>query len=241
MLCKSVSFAEPEKNILYDEVLLDLAEHGKGGEVLRLWESPVTFVVLGRTGKEQEDIKIDAVLQDGIPVLRRASGGGTVLQGKGCLNYSLVRLKTPGSPLADLHRSYSHILGKVMDALKTLGVKTVFCPVSDIALAEDRKKISGNAQKRGRKFFLHHGTILYGFDLPKIERYLWIPRDVPEYRRGRSHLDFVANVSLAAADIQEALTKAFAAECRENGLNEDEKECLEAFVHDRNVFVELAG
>ena len=90
MLLKDISFPTPEVNILFDEVLLFLAEKGQAGEVLRFWESPVPFIVLGRTGKEEDDIYLQKAKEHHIPVLRRASGGGTVLQGKGCLNYSLV-------------------------------------------------------------------------------------------------------------------------------------------------------
>ena len=133
MLLKDISLSSPEENILYDEVLLHLAEKGEAGEVMRFWESPEMFVVLGRIGKEQDDVKIDAVRRDDIPVLRRASGGGTVLQGKGCLNYALV-LSKEDRKIMDLHKSYEYILGNVVKALKQLGVEAGFCPISDLAL-----------------------------------------------------------------------------------------------------------
>jgi len=168
MILKDISFKSPQENILYDDVLLHLAEQGQQGEVLRFWESPVYFVVLGRIGKEREDAKIDAVRRDHISVLRRSSGGGTVLQGKGCLNYSLVLSQELNPQIADLRKSYQIILGKVIEALKQIGIESKFCPISDIALAENNRKFSGNAQKRLKKFILHHGTILYNFDLDKI-------------------------------------------------------------------------
>ncbi len=241
MLLKDISLPTPEENILYDEVLLHLAEEGKAGEVLRFWESQQMFVVLGRIGKVQEDVKIDAVCEDSIPVLRRASGGGTVLQGKGCLNYTLVLSKEHGARMTDLHKSYEYILSSVITALKQLDVEVVFCPISDLALAKNNKKISGNAQKRARKFILHHGTILYDFDLPKIEQYLHIPKDIPDYRKERSHLDFVANVPLASAAIKEALKGAFRVDCQEDSLDEVEKGVIRSFLSTKSVRVELAS
>jgi lipoate-protein ligase A len=241
MLLKDVSFPSPEENILYDEVLLQLAEQGKAKEVLRFWESPRMFIVLGRIGKEEEDIKMDAVRTDHVPVLRRASGGGTVLQGPGCLNYTLILSKEHDSQMTDLRKSYENILGKVILALKRLGTETMFCPISDIALANGHKKISGNAQKRARKYFLHHGTILYKFDLSKIERYLRIPKDIPEYRRDRIHLDFVANVPVASKAIKEALKVVFDVDRQENDLTQDEKEYLQSLLRTRNLCVELPG
>jgi lipoate-protein ligase A len=220
---------------------LHLAEQGRGGKVLRFWESPELFIVLGKIGKEQDDVKIDAVLKDGISVLRRSSGGGTVLQGKGCLNYSLVLSKACNPQIADLRKSYRYILGKIILALKQLGVEAVFCPISDIALADSLKKISGNAQKRSKQFILHHGTILYDFDLPNIEKYLKIPKETPEYRQRRSHLDFVANVPFNVGKMKNSLKKVFKVTTEENYLNAAEQECLQSFLASKTVRVNLTG
>jgi len=218
MILKDISLKLPQENILYDDVLLYLAEEGKASEVLRFWESEDYFVVLGRISKEQEDINLREVSQDGIAVLRRSSGGGTVLQGKGCLNYSLVLSKERGPDISDLRGSYQFILNKIISALGQLGVEAEYHPISDIALKEDQKKISGNAQKRSRKFILHHGTILYDFDLECIEKYLKIPKDIPPYRWDRSHLDFIANIPIAIDDIKNEIEKIFQVNKREKNI-----------------------
>ena len=138
-------------------------------------------------------------------------------------------------------KSYQMILGQIIAALKRLHVDAVFCPISDIALAGSNKKISGNAQKRSRKFILHHGTILYDFDLEKIERYLKIPKDIPEYRRERSHLDFVTNIAVTAADIKEALKHVFVIEREENDLSDEEEACLRSFLDEKDNRIKLSG
>jgi lipoate---protein ligase len=211
MILKDVCFSDPLDNILYDEVLLQLAERGESGEVLRLWESTKIFVVLGRTSSVTEDVDVAMARGDGVPILRRRSGGGTVVQGPGCLNFSLILSKERRGPIVDLRQSYRYILDHVARGLKTLGVETVFRPISDLALLPGEFKISGNAQHRGRKFILHHGTLLYDFDLSLISRYLKLPKDVPEYRRGRTHMDFVRNFSCPAAALRAALVQIFSA------------------------------
>ena len=90
MLIKDLSLESPEDNILLDEALWLQAEKNGGEEILRFWESETTFIVLGRIGKEQDDIQVQNALEDKIPVLRRTSGGGTVVQGAGCLNYTFI-------------------------------------------------------------------------------------------------------------------------------------------------------
>ncbi|MCK5082116.1 MAG: hypothetical protein KAR31_04335, partial [Candidatus Omnitrophica bacterium] len=99
------------------------------------------------------------------------------------------------------------------------------------------KKISGNAQKRSKKFILHHGTILYDFDLERIKRYLKVPKDIPEYRQGRSHLDFVTNVPLSAVDIKSAFKDVFWVDRREEHFDEEEMVCLQSFLNTKNVCI----
>jgi len=210
MQVKDLSFGTPQENILYDELLLQLADKQSQGEFLRFWQSPELFIVLGSVGKEKEDIWLERAAQDHIPILRRTSGGGTVLQGQGCLNYTLVLDKQRHPDLNDLRKSYAWISAKVIEAFKMCSVEAVFRPISDIALAGSEKKISGNAQHRGKKFILHHGTILCDFDLNFIGRYLKMPKDIPEYRKNRPHEDFVANTHIIPDQFKLALTDVFA-------------------------------
>ena len=239
MILKDISLPTPQENILYDNVLLELAEQGSAGEALRFWESQELFIVLGRIGDPAVDLRVEKVLADRIPVLRRSSGGGTVLQGKGCLNYTLV-LSKDRPEVQDLRRSYQFILGRVIAALKNLGIDAVSRPLSDIALTQNNKKISGNAQKRSKKFILHHGTLLYGFDLKKIEDYLTIPKDVPEYRQNRSHLDFVTNIPVTAAALKQETQRTFSVTQKTNQLSNAEKECLQHFLKLSNITLKLA-
>src|ERR1044071_8582092 len=85
-----LTLPSPAENLALDEALLDAAEAGQGGEVLRFWESPEYFVVVGYANKVDVEVNRVACESKGIPILRRCSGGGTVLQGPGCLNYTLI-------------------------------------------------------------------------------------------------------------------------------------------------------
>lgn len=209
MLLKDISLETPEDNVLFDEALFVAAEKNAGGEVLRFWESPMVFIVLGRIGQLDAEVKIPSVKNDGVKVLRRTSGGGTVVQGLGCLNYALILDKKRDPAVGDLRRSYSWVSDKVIASLRPQSVEAVFRPTSDIALSVGEKKFSGNAQRRGKNFILHHGTILYNFDLKLIPRYLQMPKDIPEYRRHRQHSDFVTNISIDPHSFKHELARSF--------------------------------
>ena len=226
MFLKDLSFKLPQENILFDELLLQLADKTSQGEVLRFWESSKIFIVLGSIGKEEQDIWLEQARRDNVPLLRRTSGGGTVIQGPGCMNFTLVLSKDRHVDLADLRKSYVWISQRVIEALKTCGVEAVFRPISDIALASNEKKISGNAQHRGKNFILHHGTVLYNFDLSLISRYLKMPKDVPDYRKNRAHLDFVANVPIDPKSFKKALVDGLNVKIEQNSQNPSSQEVL---------------
>ena len=121
------------------------------------------------------------------------------------------------------------------------GVKAVFLPVSDIALSGSTKKFSGNAQKRGKKFILHHGTILYRFPLERMERYLLYPKQVPDYRANRTHLDFVTNISLGVETIKSGLMKIFKADKQRNDISDLERNCLSFIKQRKQYALDLNG
>src|SRR5215831_6230774 len=80
------TFATPAENLACDEALLDACERNGSGEVLRFWEPHGYFVVVGYGNSIATEVNLAACEAERIPVLRRCSGGGTVLQGPGCLN-----------------------------------------------------------------------------------------------------------------------------------------------------------
>jgi lipoate-protein ligase A len=191
------------ENIALDEVLLLQAEAGHGSEVLRTWEWPRPAVVLGAGCRLAQEVDEAACAADGVPILRRSSGGGTVLLGSGCLLFSLVLAYERAAELTDIRSSYCYIFGHIRAALAE-AVSGIECVgTSDLAIAG--RKFSGNAQQRKRRFLLHHGSLLYAFDLARVGRYLPTPAKQPDYRRGRDHADFLTNLPLAAEEIKRRL------------------------------------
>ncbi|MBI5094131.1 MAG: hypothetical protein HZB26_17025 [Candidatus Hydrogenedentes bacterium] len=141
-----ISFDSPAANLALDEVILDSAETGRVGETLRFWESPVPFVVLGVSQILRDEVHEDACIDDAVPILRRCSAGGCVLQGPGCLNFSLALTHEGHPEVRALRPSYCYILNAICGALGTLGVTASHNGISDIVV--EGRKVSGNAQKR---------------------------------------------------------------------------------------------
>lgn len=195
-----VSLENPSDNLRLDEELL-----GAGEGVFRIWESARECVVLGQSGRPERDVNLQACRSEGIPVLRRCSGGGAVLLGPGCLNYSLVLPLALHAKWRDVRYSLRWVLARMRRALGVASVRME----GDCDLALHDRKISGNAQRRTQTAILHHGTLLYNFDAARSEEFLRLPRRQPPYRAGRAHRDFLGNLPLTADEIRDRLGKAW--------------------------------
>jgi lipoate-protein ligase A len=191
------------ENLALDEALLLEAESGRGSEVLRLWEWPEPAVVLGSGCRLSEDVDESTCLADRVPILRRASGGGTVLLGAGCLCFGLVISYDRSPSLREIRSSYCFILARIRDALSDIVSGIVCAGTSDLAV--DGQKFSGNSQQRKCRFLLHHGTLLYDFDLDPLSRYLRMPARQPDYRSGRDHAAFLINLPANADELRQRL------------------------------------
>ena len=226
----NLSLRTPAENLACDEVLLDRVESG-AAEVLRFWESPVHFVVLGVSQVLREYAVERACVEDGIPILRRCSAGGCVLQGPGCLNYTLVLTHEQHPEVATIRGSYCFILGLVCEALRKCGVSASHKGTSDIAVGGH--KVSGNAQKRRRRAILHHGTLLHDMDNRLMERYLREPVDRPQYRGARTHHGFVRSLPLSAAELRDGIAEVFGPTEEYGRPSRAEQTALKALVRDK--------
>ena len=221
----------PAENLACDEALLDGCEDGHcPEELLRVWEPQRPFVVVGYANKVATEVNLPACEARDIPVLRRCSGGGTVLQGPGCLNFALVLKITGTGPLHSIASANRFIMDRNRTALESVlqrrcrsgEAQNFNCeirhPKSEVTvrghtdLAVGSLKFSGNSQRRRRNFLLFHGSFLLQADLALISELLPMPSKQPDYRGNRSHQDFLTNLPATADEVKAALLRAWNAE-----------------------------
>lgn len=197
-------------NLALDEALLIEADRrgDAGPGILRSWELPGLAVVMGASCRMAEAVDLDACLLDGVPVSRRASGGGTVLIGPGALNVSVILPIASAPGIAAVDEVQRWVLGRVAERLRALGPPVEVLGSGDLTLSG--RKCSGSAQRRLRRCFLVHASILYDLPASRISRYLGVPpRRQPEYRAGRDHSSFVTNLPLPKGEILRAFRDAW--------------------------------
>jgi lipoate-protein ligase A len=208
MKCCDLTLASPEENLACDEVLLDLCEAGSLEGVLRFWEPTQYFVVVGYANRAGVEVNRDFCQRHDIPIFRRCSGGGAVLQGPGCLNYSLMLPIAGEAELAGIGGTNDYVLHRHQQVLQTV----LRAPVEKQGytdLTVGGLKFSGNAQRRRRDFLLFHGCFLLHADIDLMEKALPLPSHQPGYRINRSHEDFLMNLKVPANLLKAALKKAW--------------------------------
>jgi lipoate---protein ligase len=205
------TFPSPTENLACDEALLDWCEEQGGDDVLRFWESPEPFVVVGYANKIMAETNVANCEGKKVPIFRRCSGGGTVLQGPGCLNYALILRMEKNHRLASISATNKYIMERNGEAIQSAaGHAPSIRGHTDLAFGH--RKFSGNSQRRHKNCLLFHGTFLLNFDLPLVGEFLKFPSRQPDYRANRSHGDFLMNLNLPAAAIKVALKKEWGAD-----------------------------
>lgn len=148
---------DPYYNLAFEEYIFTVFREE---DVFLLWRNR-PCVVVGSCQNICREVKIWALRQRGIPVLRRISGGGAVYHDPGNVNYSLMTRQEESG--ADYDRSLAPILA----ALHAMDVPAGKRRTCDLAIGEE--KISGSAQRMAGGRLLHHGTLLFDADLAALE------------------------------------------------------------------------
>lgn len=168
------------------------------GPVLFLWRSECA-VVLGKNQNPWQECRLDRMREEGVPLARRISGGGTVYHDAGNLNYCVIVDRT----------SYKEMQAfeMVVWALAPFGIRATRTGASNLAV--DGLKFSGNAFSFRKGRALHHGTLLLNTDLERLGRYLGSMFDGIETHAIPSVPANVTNLNLSLPEVSAALENSF--------------------------------
>ncbi|KAI5965997.1 hypothetical protein CANMA_003382 [Candida margitis] len=132
-------------------------------------------VVIGKNQNPWKEVNLPKMNECGIPLIRRKSGGGTVVHDLGNVNYSFMTTKQ------DFDRF--KFVDLIVDSINRSNITSTKIEVNhrgDIVARNGNKelKISGSAYKLSRGKSYHHGTMLLNSDLQRLKQVLH--RDVVE-------------------------------------------------------------
>jgi lipoate-protein ligase A len=175
---------DPKYNLALEEYVLKYVDTKE--DILLLWQNRPS-VIVGRNQNVFEEINHDYVHKNGIEVIRRISGGGTVYHDLGNINFSLIT----GHIKERLSR-YDLCLLPIIEALNQMGVPAYLSGKSDIKVHD--YKISGNAQSFHKNRMVHHGTLLFDANLEELSNVLLPTKSNITSKSIKSNRSQVANI-----------------------------------------------
>jgi lipoate---protein ligase len=175
-----LTYSLPDKDLLDDASPLSVL----------VWQPDEIYLVLGQSNKMEESLMEEAVTKDNVHVMCRPSGGQTVILTPRTLVISIafdvVSFKNPSV-------YFSRINNCIIGALDSIGITGLSTKgVSDISFRD--KKILGSSIYRRRDRVLYHAVLNVSEDIGMIEKFIKHPPKEPDYRKGRSHRDFVTSL-----------------------------------------------
>ncbi|KAI3970917.1 hypothetical protein MKX01_024564 [Papaver californicum] len=147
-------------------------------------------IVMGMSGKPAELLEVESVIRDRVPVIKRFTGGGTVIVDQGTIFVTFIcnRIDVPGvQPYPQPIMSWSGLL-----------YDEVFQDIGNFHLRENdyvfgNRKFGGNAQSITKNRWIHHTSFLWDYETKNMA-YLKQPRRIPKYRSERNHLEFICRM-----------------------------------------------
>ena len=154
-----------------------------------IWIPDKVYIVLGASNNAHNSLRIEKVVEDKITVLRRPSGGQTVILTPNNIIISAVYFNYTLHP----KEVFKHINKLIIAVIEDIGITNLSqMGISDIAISG--KKILGSAIYRRKNALLYHAVLNLSEPTATIEKYLMHPSKEPDYRKGRSHSEFVTSL-----------------------------------------------
>lgn len=153
MLCINNTYTDAYFNLASEEYLLKNSQE----DIFMLWQNEPS-VIVGKYQNVLAEINLDFVKRNGIKVVRRFSGGGTVFHDMGNLNLTFIE--------KNKNINFDKFTDQIIDLLSNFGINAD----SDErrAINIDGLKISGSAQCVHKERVMFHATLLFSSDLNNL-------------------------------------------------------------------------
>ncbi len=190
----------PEYGAAADAVVFDEVSEHRSLPTLHIYSRDRATISLGRFRELDIDVRKDAVEHLGLSVVRRISGGSTILTGTSQIIYSYIAEDN----FFNKKDSYYKICGCVVLALSYIGLDAEYKEPNDVLVGG--MKISGGAQYRSKGYLIQHGTIIIEPE-PLIDEALISIKDRKYFRT--TSISECLGRSVPRKDVVNALRTAF--------------------------------
>ena len=243
-------FCDAATNMAIDEALFLSYQENSSVPILRLYGWQPASFSFGCFQKPQDILNLEGCEKEGIPLVRRPTGGGLIFHNKE-ITYSLILAPSDLGLSLGVKESFEKITHFLISAYRSIGLeatfaKDIFKPSwlngsraefcfsrsEEYDILIHGKKIGGNAQKRKRNLILQHGSVPFSFDKNRIHKFL----KNPEYLQNLkiTSLDELTNRKIDyngfATLMIEAFSRYFQTNLKKSDLTPEEKSLKEELV-----------
>ena len=155
-----VKYSSPDVSLNLAAEYYFATERTFDDDVFTLWQ-PRPTIVVGSFQNIHEEVDVAYATSRGIDIVRRLSGGGTVYQDSGSIQFAFIERRE-----GDI--DFVRYLTPICAVLRELGIDAEINGRNDITV--DGKKVSGNSQYRAGGKTVHHGTLLFSVDIDEMAR-----------------------------------------------------------------------
>ncbi|MBS0604697.1 MAG: lipoate--protein ligase family protein [Verrucomicrobia bacterium] len=174
---------------IYEQLLLEEALLRSSSDnwcIVNTGSTPA--IVMGISGKKEELVDCGKAALAGIPLIKRFSGGGTVIVDENTLFITFISQKQ----MHDFPAYPEPIMKWTEEIYRDVFKHPDFRLRENDYVFGDRK-FGGNAQYIKKDRWLHHTSFLWDYSPEKMQ-YLLHPKKTPPYRAGRSHEEFLCKL-----------------------------------------------
>ena len=171
-------------------------------------------IVMGISGQPEKLLNIKSVKEENIPVIKRFSGGGTVIVDENTLFITFIIAKDflhiPAFPEPILR--WSENFYKELWQIPDFHLRE-----NDYCIGD--KKCGGNAQYIKKDRWLHHTSFLWDYSTDNM-KHLLLPTKRPKYRLDRSHDTFLTRLKNHAPSADALIDK-----LKQSGFEDSSDKC----------------
>ncbi len=155
-----VNYSSPDVSLNLAAEYYFATERTFDDDVFTLWQ-PRPTIVVGSYQNIHEEVDVAYAREKGIDIVRRLSGGGTVYQDEGSIQFAFIEKRE-----GDI--DFRRYLEPICTCLRELGIDAEINGRNDVTVGD--KKVSGNSQYRAGGKTVHHGTLLFSVDIDEMAR-----------------------------------------------------------------------
>ncbi len=208
-----------------DEVIAKAVASGTQ-PTIHIYSRDPPGISVGRTRSVSEDVNLEEAAREGVIIVRRKSGGGTIYTDRDCLIYAVACPQKDFSP----DSVFASFCPAIIKTLEGFGITCERKLPNDVTL--NGRKVSGNAAAWSSGVTLAHGTIMLDGDVERMTRILGIKK--PGYvTTVRAETGRLLPYDDVASSLANNLAAAFGANIESGSFTESETKEIERLVRER--------